>query len=77
MEFKTVTRKVLTLSTHEKGLLKDAAILLSRLFQEDIINQLFNQVTDKVGMTVACDFEDMANILHELANGEYIIKEIK
>lgn len=77
MEFKTMTRKVLTLSSSEENLLENTAILLSNLHEEDIANQLFNQVVDETGVTGAYDFKDMADILHELANNEYVIKEIE
>lgn len=77
MEFKTMTRKALVLSTHEKDLLEDTSILLSHLFQEDIINQIFNQIIDEAVGGCPGDFGDIADILHELANGEYVIKEIE
>lgn len=77
MEFKTMTRKVLTFSSSEENLLENTAILLSNLYEEDRANQLFNQVIDEIGVTGACDFKDMADILYELANNEYVIKEIE
>ena len=75
MEFKTITRKALILSAHEKDLLEDTAILLSHLFTEDIINQIFNQIADEAVGGCPGDFGDIADILHELANGEHIIEE--
>jgi hypothetical protein len=77
MEFKTVTCKTLVLSAHEKDLLEDTAILLSHLFQEDIINQIFNQIIDEAVGGCPGDFEDIANILHELANDGHVIEETK
>lgn len=74
MEIKTITRKVLTLSDSEKDLLENTAILLSELYGEDVINQIFNQtIEEDIGGIY--DFEDMAKVLHKLANSEYIIKE--
>lgn len=47
MEIKTITRKVLTLSDSEKDLLENTAILLSELYGEDVINQIFNQTIEE------------------------------
>lgn len=78
MEFKTMTRKVLTLSDSEKNLLENIATLLSNLYAEDVINQIFNQTIDKAGVGgYPCDFVDIADVLHELANNEYVIGEIE
>lgn len=77
MEFKTRTRKVLTLSSSEENLLENTAILLTNLYEEDAFNQLFNQIANEIGGVGAYDFKDIADILHELANGEHIIEEIE
>ena len=77
MEIKKVTRKSLTLSDFEKTLLGNTAILLSNLYGEDVIDQIFNQVIDEAVGGSICDFEDMSKVLYELANNEYIIKEIE
>lgn len=68
MEFKTVSRKILTLSSSEENLLENTAILLSNLYEEDIANQLFNQVINEAGVISVDDFFDIADILHELSN---------
>lgn len=68
MEFKTMPRKILTLSSSEENLLENTAILLSNLYEEDIANQLFNQVIDEAGVISVDDFFDIADILHELSN---------
>jgi hypothetical protein len=78
MEIKKVTRKVLTLSDSEKDLLENTAILLSDLYEEDVINQIFNLIASEAVGGCPSDFEDIARVLHELANnGEYVIKELE
>ena len=77
MEFKKITRKVLTLSDSEKDLLENAAIFLSNLYEKDEYNQIVNQVTEEAVGGTMYDFEDMSRVLHELANNEYVIKEIE
>lgn len=77
MEFKKITRKILTLSDSEKDLLENAAIFLSNLYEKDEFNQIFNQVIEEAVGGAIYDFEDMSRILHELANNEYVIKEIE
>lgn len=77
MKIKTITRKVLALSDSEKDLLENTATLLSNLYAEDVINQIFNQTIDEAGIGYPCDFADMADVLHGLANNEYVIKEIE
>ena len=77
MEFKKITRKVLTLSHSEKDLLENTAILLSNLYEKDEFNQIFNQIIEEYVAGGMHDFEDMSKILYELANNEYAIKEIE
>jgi len=77
MEFKKITRKVLTLSDSEKDLLENAAIFLSNLYEKDEYNQIVNQIIEEAVGSAIYDFEDMSRVLHELANNEYVIKEIE